>query len=276
MISFIVPAFNEAKNIEPTVHSILRVGKETGLETFEIVAVDDGSTDGTGQVLDGLAAKVRQLKVLHHQTNRGLGSSIRSGVAAATHPQFMVIPGDNDVPPALIRLMLGFRDNADMILTAPLNKEVRSLGRNFLSTCYQLIHMVTFNVFVNYINGPGIWPTELARRSRLRSARFSIISELNVKLLRSGCTFAEVPGYFQGGQQARRTVTLRNLIEVARSFVVIVYEVHVRYRRQFSKRPRRVLIEFDEHIARLDDATRGRQGAVAPPRAATAPSRADE
>ena len=67
---------------------------------------------------------------------------------------------------------------------------------------------------------------------------------MNVKLLRTGCSFAEVPGYMQAGPKMRRTVTLRNFVEVARSFIVLIYEVYVSSRQQFSRRPRRVLIDL--------------------------------
>jgi hypothetical protein len=109
---------------------------------------------------------------------------------------------------------------------------------------YQLIQMVAFNVYVAYINGPGIWPTARARTVGLAAKRFSIISELNVTLLRSGCSYAELPGYFNAMPKARRTVTLKNLSEVVRLFVTLAYRVHLAQRKQFSLRPRRVQIDF--------------------------------
>jgi glycosyltransferase involved in cell wall biosynthesis len=244
MLSFIVSAYNEVDNIEATVSTIQSAASDAGLQTYEIIIVDDGSTDGTDARVKLLQTRFPQVLSLRHRTNMGVGAAIRSGLAAARYPKFMGVPGDNDVHPSLVRLLLAFREQADLILTAPLNKEVRSVGRNTLSMLYQLIHFITFKIFVNYINGPGIWPTERARAIGLRSRRFSIVSEMNVKLLRSGCTFAEVPGYMQAGPKARRTVTLRNFVEVVRSFVVLTYEVHVGSRRLFSRQPRRVQIEF--------------------------------
>ena len=256
MISFIVPAYNEADNIGDTVETLERVIADSGIDVYEVIIVDDGSTDGTDVRIAALKSRFPNIVGVRQPTNQGIGCAVRAGLAIARFRQFMVVPADNDMHPELIRLLLAYHDVADMIVTVPFNKEIRSNFRVILSMLYQVIYMITFRVYVNYFNGPGIWPTERARASALRARRFSIIAELNVKLLRSGCRFFEVPGYMQAGPKARRTVTFRNLFEVMRSYVVLVYEVYIGARRRFSQRPERVIIEF-----------------IAPQRAAARPER---
>jgi len=244
MISFIVTTFNEEENIRPTIETLQIVVREVALDRYEAIIIDDGSTDGTAAEIEKLTAEFPNVRCVRHPVNRGLGAAVRTGIEAARFPHFMVVPGDNDMHHDFMLSMLSFHGKADLILSAPLNKELRSIFRNVVSMFYQMIYMVSFGLFLNYINGPGIWPTEPARQVRLRSRRFAIISELNVKLLRSGCSFVEIPGYFQAGPKQRSTVTLRNVIEVARSYFVILFEVYVQSRAQFSHRPRRVPIKL--------------------------------
>lgn len=244
MISFIVPAFNEVDNIGPTIDSIREVAVSSDVDGYEIIVIDDGSTDGTGERIAELQRKFDVVSAISHRTNLGLGSAIRTGLAAAKHAQFMVVPGDNDIQRDLLKFMLTFRRRADLVLIVPLNKEIRPLGRNVISTFYQLIYMISFRVYVNYLNGPGIWPTAHARSISLRANRFSIISELTVKLLRSGCSYVEIPGYLQAIPKSGRTVTMRNLLAVIRSFVALLYEIHVRSRKKFLASPRRVIVNF--------------------------------
>lgn len=244
MISFVVPALNEELSIAPTVRTIAAAANNCALTDYEIILIDDGSTDGTHAAMWAAAAADSRVVVLRNERNLGLGTSIRRGINAVRHPQFMVVPGDNDMSQALIELLLTFRDEAEILLTVPLNKETRSLGRNIISMIYQLIQMVTFNVYVAYINGPGIWPTAKTRAVALAAKRFSIISEMNVKLLRSGCSYAELPGYFNAMPKTRRTVTLKNLFEVVGLFMTLAYKVLIAQRKQFSLRPRRVQIDF--------------------------------
>jgi glycosyltransferase involved in cell wall biosynthesis len=239
MISFIVTAFNEEANIGPTVETLRRVIEEISLPAHEIIIVDDGSTDATHLRIEQLMTQFPQIRCVRHPENRGLGSAVRSGIEVARHPQFMIIPGDNDMHHDFVLSLLSFRNEADLVLGAPLNKELRSISRNVISMFYQMLYMVSFGLFLNYINGPGIWPTEKARQISLRARRFAIISELNVKLLRSGCSFVEIPGYIQAGPKNRATVTVRNLTEVATSYVALLYEIYVRSPDKFSQRPRR-------------------------------------
>jgi glycosyltransferase involved in cell wall biosynthesis len=244
MISFIVCAFNEEKNVGPTVDTLLGALREMSFPTFEIIIVDDGSSDGTYACIEKLMTQIPQVRCVRHPVNMGMGTAIRSGIAAAVYPQFMVIPGDNDVHHDFILSMLSYHSEAELILSAPMNKEIRSVWRNVVSMFYQMLYMVSFGLFLNYINGPGVWPTERVRQLGLRARRFSIISEMNVKLLRSGCNFAEVPGYFQAGPKVRSTITLRNLLEVVGSYVGLLYEIHIRAPEKFSSRPKRVAIKL--------------------------------
>lgn len=249
MITFIVPAFNEEANIAATVETIRAAAAAAKLDAIEIVPVNDGSTDGTAKTIAALAAQHLDIRPITNSINQGLGASIRAGIAVATGPSFMVVPGDNDVSTSTILMMLKFRDEADVILTAPVNKEQRTLFRNLLSMAYQAAYMILFGIYVNYINAPGIWPTEAARAVDLRGKRFSIISELNVKLLRTGCTYAEIPGYLQAGPKARGAVSFRNLMEVIGSFLRLVLAVHFTDRARYGSLPTRRQIDFVSRLS---------------------------
>jgi glycosyltransferase involved in cell wall biosynthesis len=246
MISFIVLAYNEEANIEAAIRTVFRAAHDASLNGFEIVAVNDGSTDGTGAILDKMAAQHPEIRVVVNEVNRGLGASIRRGFEVARCERIMIVAGDNDMSFELMRLLLRYRDVADVVLAFPINTEQRTVWRNVLSVLYRLIHVVAFRVFVNYVNAPGIFRTDLVRSLPLRSNRFSIVAEYNVKLLRSGCSYAEVPGFFQNPNhgKARRTVTLKNFNEVVRRFVQLFLEVHVTGRKRYNKTPHRVFIDF--------------------------------
>ena len=93
-LSYFFPAHDEAENIEALVAEALA---DLGAlaETFEIIAVDDGSTDGTGAIADRLAAQHPGLvRVVHHEKNRGYGAAVRSGLAAARYPLVCFTDGD--------------------------------------------------------------------------------------------------------------------------------------------------------------------------------------
>jgi glycosyltransferase involved in cell wall biosynthesis len=93
-LSYFFPAHNEAENIEALVDEAL-TGLAELAERFEIIAVDDGSTDGTAEIADRLAAAhPGVVRVVHHPTNLGYGSAVRSGLAAARFPLICFTDGD--------------------------------------------------------------------------------------------------------------------------------------------------------------------------------------
>lgn len=93
-LSYFFPAHNEAENIEALVEEAL-VELERLADRFEIIAVDDGSTDDTAVIADRLvAAHPDVVRVVHHPTNRGYGSAVRSGLGAARFPLVCFTDGD--------------------------------------------------------------------------------------------------------------------------------------------------------------------------------------
>src|SRR5919106_3827393 len=92
-LSFFFPAHNEAENIGGLVAEALEV--LPGLaDEFEIIAVDDGSKDETPRLADELATAHPQVKVVHHEVNRGYGAALRSGFRAARYDLVCFLDGD--------------------------------------------------------------------------------------------------------------------------------------------------------------------------------------
>lgn len=93
-LSYFFPAHDEADNIEALVEEAL-VDLPSLADRFEIIAVDDGSSDGTGAIADRLAAAHPDVvRVVHHPTNMGYGAAVRSGLAAARFPLVGFTDGD--------------------------------------------------------------------------------------------------------------------------------------------------------------------------------------
>ena len=254
MISFIVPAYNEAERIGATIATILAVSEQLGVRPIDIVVVNDGSTDRTGEVLAGLASNHGCIQVLENEKNLGLGAAIKRGAAAVKYARFIFVPGDNDMSAHTLRQLIAHRETADLVMAFPVNIEARSTLRNVLSFLYRVFYILGFNARVNYINAAGVYPTGRVRALNLRGRRFSFTAELNLKLLRSGCSFCEIPGYINADTRVWRTVNLRNLGDVIRSFILLLFEIHISKRKSFSNRPQRIFIDFATPALKVADA----------------------
>lgn len=97
LLSVIVPAYNEGARIAATVAAIHAHLRGVGIG-FELLVVDDGSTDDTATVLAALRGAEPGLRVIRHHENRGKGHAVRSGVAAARGRFIMFIDADLTIP----------------------------------------------------------------------------------------------------------------------------------------------------------------------------------
>ncbi len=96
-LSIIIPAYNEEKRIGPTLRSLLDYLYRERM-VFEIIVVDDGSTDGTASVVRTMAKEETRLQLLQNGRNRGKGYSVRSGMLAATGDFMLFYDADASTP----------------------------------------------------------------------------------------------------------------------------------------------------------------------------------
>lgn len=114
-LSVVVPVFNERDNVTPLVNEIVAALRGNALlkgGDFEIVYVDDHSRDDTLAVLQGLKATVPELRVLHHVSQSGQSTAVRTGVKAARGAWIATLDGDGQNDPADIPKLLAKREES--------------------------------------------------------------------------------------------------------------------------------------------------------------------
>ncbi|MBM9593506.1 glycosyltransferase family 2 protein [Roseitranquillus sediminis] len=97
-VTIVIPMQNEAENVVPLIDEI--AAAMAGRPDWEIIAVNDGSTDGTGEALRAAAARVPSLRILRHAQSAGQSAAIHAGVRAARAPSVATLDGDGQNPPA--------------------------------------------------------------------------------------------------------------------------------------------------------------------------------
>ena len=112
-VSIIVPAYNEEEGISTTLADIKLAMSRQSME-YEIIVVDDGSTDGTVDV----AQRQEGVRVIQHHTNRGYGAALKTGIRQATHDWIAIIDADGTYPPAALPQLLEEMERCDMVVGA--------------------------------------------------------------------------------------------------------------------------------------------------------------
>ena len=109
--SIVIPAFNEAQTIRRALEEVPRVFMEID-KPFEIIVVDDGSTDGTGTI----AESSMNVRLVRHATNQGKGAAVRTGALAAQGEWVLFLDVDLAVHPGTFRSFLPHLDTADILM----------------------------------------------------------------------------------------------------------------------------------------------------------------
>ena len=199
-LSVLLPAFNEASHIDAHLRRLAR-RLDQGQRPFEILVIDDGSGDGTGDAARTVAAEDARIRVLAHERNRGKGRALATGCAAAAQPIVVFYDADLEIPPRDIEplvarleaagadLAIGSKYHADADLDWP-------LPRRALSRIYHLATAVLFRLPLRDTQtGLKAVRRDVAQDlvPRLRSERFAWDLELILLAHREGLRFVTGP-----------------------------------------------------------------------------------
>lgn len=195
-LSVIVPAYNEEDTIERLLSSVLAVDLSgTGLER-EVIVVDDGSTDGTR----GRIPEHADIRVLRHDSNRGKGAAIKTGLAAAAGDIVLIQDADLEYSPSeypgLLEPIVSGR--ADVVYGSrfrnhPFPRRMRLIGTVF-NWCVSIFTSLLYGrLITDEATCYKVFRKEFIDSLGLESERFDFCAEVTAKSLRRGCRFSEVP-----------------------------------------------------------------------------------
>ena len=205
LLSIIVPVFNEEEFVAAAIERALRAPLPEGIES-EVVAIDDGSTDGSSEILDELAAAhPGRIRVFHHQVNSGKGAAIRTGLQQAAGEFGIIQDSDLEYDPAEYPKVLAplVANKADVVYGSRflISGERRviyywhSLANHFLTTaCNMAADLNLTDMETCY----KAFRLSLARSIPIRSNRFGIEPEITIKFAKRQASIYEVPISYYG------------------------------------------------------------------------------
>jgi len=230
MVTAIVPALNEEKNIGTVICAIKSAADELAGGNVEVIVINDGSSDATGRIADDYAKSMACVRVIHHTNPQGIGASFREALLQAKGEKFTIFAGDNNVSSSLVRDLFRHKDAADIVVSYIMNTEERGRLRHVISTLFSMTYVLFFGVHLKYINGNTVWPTRLLRDCDIRARGYSIMAETNVKMLRRNVSFLEIPGEMNKSGNKSKAIKFSNLVEVIKTFLRLIWQVHISQR----------------------------------------------
>ena len=190
-ISVFLPCYNEEGNVERVVTALAPELSKIS-ERFEIVVVDDGSSDRTGEIADALAAASPYVKVIHHSKNQGYGAAVFSGLCACTQPWIVLCDGDGQFEAADIGRLTAKTPTHDVVIGRRARRADPFI-RRLNGRAWTLLMRLLLGIPVSDVDcGLKLFSRQLVDGLRLQATGAMISAELMAQLVRRGARICEV------------------------------------------------------------------------------------
>jgi glycosyltransferase involved in cell wall biosynthesis len=221
-----MPALNEEDNVHDAINETLRSFDNAKLNA-EIIVVNDGSKDKTLEIIEKICKKDPRVRVISHDTPKGIGASFWDGVNNSNKDSICMLPGDGENDPSEIVRYLGLLSHVDIVIPFVFNPQVRPLWRSALSWIYRWAVNTTFWVNFNYTNGTILYRKKVLDELDHKNPGFFFQTDILIRSIRRGYLFAEVP-YRLGlrGSGSSKALSYPSFLGVIRGYLVLVRDFY--------------------------------------------------
>ena len=197
--SVVIPAHNEMENLEKLVPFIWSVLKGVS-NSFEIIVVDDNSTDDTENALNSMKRKYPELKPIYRKSDKGVGNTIRRGFKEASGDYIITLDGDLSHDPKEIPKFIAAIEDCDLVCGSRYVKGGKAeitMVRSLISKTFNLIFRLVLGVPIrDFTSGYRILRKHVVKSMDLKSHHFGIYIEIPIKANKMSFRLKEIPVHY--------------------------------------------------------------------------------
>ena len=221
-ISLVAPAHNEEELIEWAIKKFI-ADLSGVVADFEIIIIDDGSTDKTGEIASRLATEFKQLKLIRHKQKQGAGAATLTGIKSACKDYLFWVPVDMTLDTKDLPVLLAKLNKADMVIGYRPNRKANSLYRKITSYINYLLIRILSGLPIKDFQHVQIYPKKLFNEITINSRSTFLPPEVIIKACSKGYTFTQVqvachPRTMGKSKCSSMKVIFRTLFEIFRYF----------------------------------------------------------
>lgn len=224
-LSICLPALNEANNIEKYTREIYFAATEL-LTTFEIIIVDDGSTDNTYQTALNLQKKLgNQIRIIKKDKNEGIGPALESASKIAQCKYFLGLPSDGAYLIDGVKKIFSHIDDAPILITYRENMNTRPFFRKTLSRCVTRYVRLLSGKKINDAQSAIVISTELYQVININLAKYNCQMQIATRTLKTDLPYIQIPvNYSHHADKQSGMIKLNVLVDVLRSSLHLFYQ----------------------------------------------------
>lgn len=192
-LSIFFPAYNESQNIAATIHDALTYAPKVA-EEFEIIVIDDGSTDETAAIVADIAKTNPSIRLVRHTQNKGYGAAVKTGLKNAKYPWIFFTDADRQFHFDELPHFVSLREKAEVIVGRRLKRRDPILRIILAQILLKYWNLLLFGLWMKDVDcAYKLIPTKYVKKMTLVTESAITVTEMMVKLKRMGLTFYETP-----------------------------------------------------------------------------------
>lgn len=214
--------YNELGTIRQVFDEVERLLLDFGCD-YQIILVDDASTDGSRQIIEEVGAKSEQVDTILHESNQGIGASIRDVYFNAEKDNVVFVPGDGQFEVVELQPFKVF-DQGKYICFYRVENQSYSVFRNTLSYLNKLFNATFLGLRLKDVNWVKVYKREILQNLDLKMTSSVVESEICAKLNLLGHTPVEVKSTYQPRTYGEsKGASIQNLIRVTRELIKLIW-----------------------------------------------------
>jgi glycosyltransferase involved in cell wall biosynthesis len=224
-ISIMFPVFKDSRTVKKMIYESLKVLKKSS-KKYEIVIVDDGCPENTGNIAKEITKSIHNVSVIFHKKNLGYGAALKTGLKCCKHEWIFQLDGDAEYSVQDLAKLIKASKNCDLVITYRFKKKYKT-SRIFISWIYnKLLRFLFGTKFLDISTGSRLVKSKLINKVRLSSNSAFLGAELAIKAKLKGYKINEIgihtyPRTFGSGS----SVSLKNIVLTIIDMFILLFKI---------------------------------------------------
>lgn len=219
-LSVLLPAYNEAKSLEKTIIEFSKI-LDRITEFYELIIIDDGSTDNTMEIVSYLSSLNNKVKGVHYKINKGMGYAIKKGFAVAQYEWLLYVDADNQIRLNSLKDILPMLEQTDIAIGYRVNR-ADTFIRIQMSYFYNKFISLFINFKIKDLNcGFKLFHKDVLKTISLTSNQFFFSTELLIKAHNNSVKIKEFPIKHFARLHGKSAVSLRTIMMTLQDILLI-------------------------------------------------------
>jgi len=224
-ISLVFPLYKDKKSAKKMVDNSIKILKKV-TKNYEIIAVDDGCPEKSGEIVKNYAKRNSKIKVIFHKKNLGYGAAIKTGLKKSKYECIYTVDGDGEFDINVLPKLLKAIRNSDLVITRRYKKNYNT-SRMIISWVYNSLLRFLFNTpFTDISSGSRLISKKLVKKIKINTNSPFLGAELAIKTNYLGYKVSEVgihhfPSTFRSGN----SVSMLNIIRTIRDMIILYFKL---------------------------------------------------